>query len=83
MTTEQSPKFVTGDGINTPDLKLFAGAYITITYWQASPDNNQRPIIYIKNDSQPEHSSIVIEPNLASQLANALVFIDQQVNPGA
>ncbi len=76
--THEEPKYIKGDGINAPDLKLFAGAYITITYWQADPDNNQQPTIYVENDNN--NSALAFHSNHVAQLAAALSFINRQIN---
>jgi len=78
--TQHEPKHIKGDGVTTPDLKLFVGAYITVTYWQADPQNNRQSTIYIKNDRQPGEVSLVVYPNQAAQLADVLSFISRQVD---
>ena len=78
--THQEPKYIKGDGLNTPDLKLFVGAYLTISYWQADPKNKQQPTIHIKNDSQPGDSALSFHPNHAAQLSAVLSFINKQIN---
>ncbi len=75
----QQPKHIKGDGINTPDLKLFVGAYMTVTYWQADPKNNKQSTIHIKSDGGPADSSLVIHPSNVDQLAQVLSFINQQI----
>ena len=77
--TQQEPKHIKGNGVTTPDLKLFVGAYITVTYWQADPKNNRQPTIYIKNDRQPGEVALILRPDQAGQLVEVLTFINEQV----
>ena len=78
--THQEPKHIKGDGVNTPDLKLFVGAYMTVTFWQADPENKQQPTIYIKNDNRSDNSLLSFHPNHVAQLVEVLAFINKQIN---
>jgi len=80
IVTQQEPKYIKGDGLTGPDLKLFVGAHITVTYWQADPENKQQPTVTIKNDRQPDEISLRLHSNEIASLANVLMYINGQVN---
>ena len=80
IVPEQDPKYLKGDGINSPDLKLFVGAYITVTYWQADPENNQQPVVYIKNDNRSDNAVLAFHSNHLEQLVDVLSFVNKQIN---
>ncbi len=79
MIAQEKVKHVKGDGVNTPDLKLFAGAYMTVIYWQADPQNRQQPTIYIHNDNRPADAPLIIHPRNASRLVQVLSVLDNEI----
>ena len=78
--SQPEPKYVKGNGKSAPDLKLVVGAYMTVTYWQADPENNQQSTINIINDGQSDAARLTFHPSHAAQLADVLAFIHQQIN---
>ena len=78
--SQPEPKYVKGNGKTTPDLKLVVGAYITVTYWQADPENNHQPTINIVNVGQQDETRLTMHPSHAAQLADVLTFIHKQLN---
>jgi hypothetical protein len=77
---KKAPYHKQGDGINEPDLTLYGGAYLTVTYWQADPGHGYQPTIYIKNDSHPNNVPVAISPHDAAKLSEILAFVHTQIN---